>query len=232
MEFFFIALFGLVTGSFVGALTWRLPRDLKFTTGRSFCDNCKKPLPWFVNVPIFSYIFLAGRSYCCKKRISIRYPLIETSSLIGALFLFARFPNPFLFILYYLLFLVTLAVLVIDLENQYIPDELSWIIMGLSLFALPHPPYANLLGGFFSALFLLLIYLFTKGKGMGLGDVKLVLGLGFFFGLYKASTFMLSSFITGGLVAFVLLLLKKAKLKQKIAFGPFLIIGFWIALLI
>lgn len=228
MEIFFIVLFGLVTGSFLGAVTWRIPRGKGFVKGRSVCDNCKSDLPWFVNIPVFSYIFLRGRSYCCNKKISIRYPLIEISSLMGFIALYLKFGINFNFFVYATLFLLTLAVFIIDFEHQYIPDEISFLILILSVLILPHPPFENLLAGFLSSLFLLLIYLITKGKGMGLGDVKLALGLGIILGLYKSLIWMSASFLTGGLIASILLLLGKAGLKQKIAFGPFLIIGFWI----
>lgn len=232
MEVFFVALFGLVLGSFIGALTWRIPRGINFLKGRSFCDNCKKSLPWFVNLPLFPYIFLKGKSKCCSKKISLRYPLIELISMVAIIFFYLSTAGFYLFLVKYLFFLLTLTIFVIDLENQYIPDELCWLILLVLLYFLPPPPYEHLFSGFLVSLFLLFIHLATKGRGMGLGDVKLVIGLGGFFSLYKALVFISTSFLTGGIVASILLLLGRAKLKQKIAFGPFLIIGFWIAFLI
>ena len=67
---------------------------------------------------------------------------------------------------------------------------------------------------------------------MGLGDVKLAIPLGLWLGLEKGLNWIMTSFILGGIVAYILLLLGKAKMKTKIAFGPFLIIGFWIILLL
>lgn len=228
---YFIVLFGLVVGSFIGALTYRIPRNISILKGRSFCDSCKKKLAWYLNIPVFSYVFLRGKSACCHKKINIRYPVIELISTIGAVFLFINFSFP-LSIIHYSLFIVSLAILIIDLEHQIIPDELNWVILLLFFLSpISYPLYANLFSGFLFALFLLLIHLITRGRGMGLGDVKLALVLGVWLGLYQGILWMFVSFLTGGIIASILLVTKKAKLKQRIAFGPFLIIGFWIIML-
>ena len=67
---------GLVTGSFLGMLTFRLPRGLSFS-GRSFCDQCGKKILWYQNVPVVSFLALKGRCASCNHKISLRYPLIE-----------------------------------------------------------------------------------------------------------------------------------------------------------
>lgn len=237
MIYILVLVFGLILGSFISALTYRIPRGLDFIKGRSFCDECKKDLKWFDNIPLFSYLYYGGKSRCCsvpggrQKKISIRYPLIELTTGFGTVFLFNTLSSfGFLFIVYYLLFLVTLSIFVIDLEHQVIPDELSWIILSLSLLVIPHSLFENLFSGFLFSLVFLTLYIATYGKGMGLGDVKLAIPLGIFLGLSLGLTWLLTSFILGGIVSFVLLILKKANLKTKIAFGPFMIIAFWITL--
>lgn len=229
-----VGVVGLVLGSYISALTYRLPRGMSNKIGRSFCDSCKKDLPWYVNIPIFSYLFLNGKSGCCGKKISIRYPLIELASMVGALYLFYTFS--FLIALsYYLLFLTTLTIFVIDFEHQIIPDELSWLVLALvflSPIILHNELFIHLFAGFLFSAVLLFLHLITRGRGMGLGDVKLAIGMGVWLGLYKGLIWLFASFLTGGIIASILLLTGRAKLKQKIAFGPFLIIGFWIALLI
>lgn len=234
MDVWIVVLVGLVLGSFISALTYRLPRGISNNKGRSFCDSCKKSLPWYVNIPVFSYLFLGGKSVCCRKKISVRYPLIELASMFGALYFFSVF-SIFLAFIYYLLFLITLTIFVIDVEHQIIPDELSLLVLVLVFLSpvIAHGTiYSHLFSGFLYSFSILFIHLVTKGKGMGLGDVKLALGMGVWLGLYKGLIWLFASFLTGGVIASILLLTGRAKLKQKIAFGPFLIIGFWIALLI
>ena len=224
MNYVLLVLLGLVVGSFVSAITYRIPRGLGFVKGRSFCDNCKKELRWFDNIPLFSFLFYGGAARCCKKRISIRYPLIELATLLGVVVVWFLSSSLVIVVLY----LLTLTVLIIDLEHQYIPDELSFVILLLFLLTGYNPLFSSLFAGLICAFLLLVIHLFTRGRGMGLGDVKLAIALGTWLGLEKGFTWLMTSFILGGIVAFFLLILRKAKLKTKIAFGPFLIIAFWI----
>lgn len=214
-----IFLLGLIIGSFISAITYRIPRELQFVKGRSFCDSCKTKLNWYDNIPLFSYLYYRGKSRCCNQKISIRYPLIELASALGIILL-----SP----IYYVLYLLCLSIFVIDIEHQIIPDELSWLILLLGLINFN---FVNIFAGFFFSLLLLTLYLITKGRGMGLGDVKLAIGLGVWLGWLNGWKWLMLSFIIGGIVASILLLLKRANLKTKIAFGPFLIIAFWIILL-
>ena len=224
MIYFILVLLGLAIGSFVSVVTYRISRGLNFVVGRSFCDSCKKGLSWYDNIPVFSYIFYHRVTRCCNKKISIRYPLIEIASAVGFVILYLSNFSP----IYYILYTVSLAILVIDIEYQIIPDELSWIILFLALFIIHNSLFMNLFSGFIYSFLFLILYLITSGRGMGLGDVKLAIPLGMMLGIEKGFVWLTTSFILGGIVATILLLLSKAKLKSKIAFGPFLVIAFWI----
>lgn len=228
--YFLLFISGLIVGSFLAALSYRLPRKISIKKGRSFCPECKVKISWYDNVPVLSYIILRGRCRHCSKMISWRYPAIELTTAISFVLIGL---NPFMLLISCLL----ITIFVIDLEDQIIPDELVFI--GLVAFILVsfidpnrYPLFIGLLAGFLSALFLLFVNIVTKGQGMGLGDVKLVILLGAILGR-DSINFMLLSFLTGGALAVILILTKKAGLKQKIAFGPFLIIGFllsWIGI--
>jgi len=194
---FIYILLGLAIGSFVSVVTYRIPKNLGFVKGRSFCDKCKKELKWYENIPLFSFLYNKGTSKCCKRKISIRYPLLEIVSVIAILML-----SPF----NYLLFVALLSIFVIDLENQFIPDELSWLVLFLGLF---NSDLTSFFAGFLFGLVFLFLHLVTKGHGMGLGDVKLAIPLGLLLGLDKGLYWIMVSFILGGLVAFFLLLLRR-----------------------
>ncbi|EKE05842.1 MAG: hypothetical protein ACD_19C00176G0064 [uncultured bacterium] len=132
-----------------------------------------------------------------------------------------------------MLYAVSLCILITDIEHQIIPDELSWLVLLLGLLTLNSSfLFINLFSGFLFAFLLLFLHLITKGRGMGLGDVKLAIPLGLMLGLEKGVVWLTTSFIIGGIVASILLLLKRAKLKTEIPFGPFLILAFWIVLLV
>lgn len=232
MEYILLVLLGLVIGSFVSAVSYRIPRGIGFVTGSSFCDNCKKELYWYDNIPIFSFLFYHGKSRCCHKKISLRYPLIEISTVIGFVLLYSNFGFSILHSTFYILLILTTSIFVIDLEHQIIPDELTWLVLLLGLlFSNHYSLFSNLFIGFFFSLLFLFLHLITKGRGMGLGDVKLAIPLALILGFEKSWLWLFVSFVIGGIVASILLLLKRANLKTKIAFGPFMLLAFWIIMI-
>lgn len=237
--YFLLVILGLVIGSFVGMLTYRLPRGLSLR-GRSFCDKCKKPIPWYENIPVFYYLVSGGKCGVCGSRIHWRYPVIELTTAIafvstGYLWLHPWggslvLPLPFLLLLVtsYLLLIIT------DLEFQILPDEILFVLallLSLYLLLLPSPMlFQYVLTGFFTFIFFLFLYLITSGRGMGFGDVKMVFILGSFLGFPTILVWLFLSFLTGALAGIILLLLGRAKLGRPIPFGPFLLINAWVAM--
>lgn len=226
---FFLLLFslGLLVGSFISAFTYRYPRKIQFLTGRSFCPKCKKIISWFDNIPLLSFILLGGRCRNCNKPISRRYPLIELAGGVGFLLVprSPALPAGGLGVEGLALFCILLAIFVIDLEHQIIPDGLIFLGMFFALFLIPGSLTGALFAGFLSASLLLLIYLATRGRGMGLGDVKFAVLGGMIVGLKLCLPWLFLAFLTGGIVGVILILGGKKKLKDKIAFGPFLVIA-------
>lgn len=236
---FFVFIFGLIIGSFVGMLTFRMSRNLSFS-GRSYCDNCKKNLCWFENIPLLSFLFFLGKCNRCKLKISFRYPLIELITgivFLSAYYLLGLSQSPllidiqrnsgFLFIpVISLLITLFISLSVIDLEFKILPDFLV-IITGLLVFftvlVLPSPLlFQHFLYGILTFSFFLAIYLITRKKGMGFGDVKLSLVLGFLLG-DLAIPFILLSFILGSLIGIFVLVVGKIRPGQEIPFGPYLL---------
>jgi leader peptidase (prepilin peptidase)/N-methyltransferase len=209
-------LLGLVIGSFIAAFTYRFPRRIQFLRGRSFCPHCKREISWFDNIPLLSFLILGGKCRNCHKKISIRYPLIELATGIGFFVIGLN-----LFWLVILSILIT--IFVIDFEHQIIPDEL--VFTGLAILAIQSFLFTNLYAGFLCASILLLIHLLTRGRGMGLGDVKFAVLGGMIVGLKLSMIWLFLAFLTGGLTAIILVLGGDKKLKDKIAFGPFLVVA-------
>lgn len=218
-------LLGLALGSFLSAFTFRFPRKIQFLKGRSFCPHCKKNIAWFDNIPLLSFIFLGGRCRHCRKRISLRYPVIEIAAGIGFL-LVPRSAG----VAGLALLIILFAIFIIDFEYQIIPDSLIFLGLFFSLFTNHYSLITSLLAGFFSASFLLLIHLATRGRGMGLGDVKFAVLGGALVGSKLAVPWLLLSFLTGAMVSIILILWGKKRLKDKIAFGPFLVIAIPVSL--
>ena len=214
---------GLIFGSFVSALSWRMPRGIPIAKGRSVCPNCKEKIAWFDNIPLLSFLLLGGKCRHCRKRISLRYPLIELTAGIGFLLIGL---NPYRLVV----FLILLAIFVIDLERQIIPDSLVFLGLFFSLFFPPYTQFSGLLAGFISASLLLIIHLATRGRGMGLGDVKFAVWAGLLVGIRLMPVWLFAAFLTVAIAGVILILAGRAKLKSKIAFGPFLIIGIPVSL--
>lgn len=236
---------GAVTGSFLGAVTWRWPREQSVLDGRSKCPHCKNTIRPWDNIPVVSFIALLGRCRDCKKSIPKRDFAIELS--VALLFptlylLFPRvleniawlnlLPQNIALLLFLAISTLAIGVFIVDAEHQYIPDRfVFWTILIVIVAMLVVdvnlvvPAFAS---GFGAAAFLLVLHLATKGKGMGLGDVKLAVALGAVFGFPLAVVWLFSSFVFGAVVGLLLIAIKKASFGRKIAFGPFLIIAFFV----
>lgn len=245
----FIFFLGTIAGSFLTSVTYRIPKNISFIRGRSYCPKCKKTISWYDNIPLLSYFILNGKCRHCGKKISGRYPVIEffTGLTFLSLWYFlsvcGKFSGSSLFVcgfekdlgLLAFPFLLILAVFlislfIIDFENQVLPDELTMFVFVYGLLYLvlvkPDSLYVNFLTGLLASLFFLALNLITKGRGMGLGDVKLVLAGGLVLGKIVTLDWILLSFILGGVVSSFLLFGKRVKMKDRIAFGPILIVSF------
>lgn len=244
MDKLLLAILGLTFGSFLGVVTSRLPRKESFVKGRSHCPRCGKEITWYDNIPLLSFVLLAGKCRYCRKPISFRYPAIEVATGIG--FVLVAFiwkncysgtvcgwkaslgPASLPFILSVLL--LTIAIFVVDSEKKIIPDELVFSGFLLTLAALffgkSENFYGHLWAGFVAGFFLLLVHLATSGRGMGLGDVKYALFAGAFLGPSQALIWLFLAFLTGGTAGIILILLGRSHLKSQIAFGPFLALAF------
>ena len=247
---------GLIIGSFLSSITYRIPLGKSIKKGRSFCPECKKAIAWNDNIPLLSYILLKGKCRSCRKKISLRYPLIEISTaiLFFLIYYFYSFncsasldeaslqdicfwklhlgsiAPPFLFLAISLL----ITIFVTDFEHQVIPDKVVFFLFSFFLavnFLSPADNfYKNLFVSLATAFGLLILNLITKGKGMGLGDSKLVLSGGVSLGWPGTLVWIFLSFWIGAALGVSLLLTGKAKLGKPIAFGPFLVIGFFLTL--
>ena len=238
-----IFVLGLCFGSFVNMLIYRVAINYKLESkkfkveskNRSFCDYCGKQLNWYENIPVFSWLVLKGKTKCCHKKLPISYPIVEL--LTGLLFLIFYFlgrpqesPLQFGVGLLIIVFLVFSAMF--DLKYMILPDFSTVILITVAflgvVFDEPNViPY--LLSALVASGFLLILNLITKGKGMGMGDVKLAIFMGLFLGPQKTIVAFYVAFIVGAIYGLILMALKKAKKKSQIPFGPFLILGIFVA---
>lgn len=223
--------FGSILGSFLNVVIYRWPREESFVLPRSKCPTCGSQIPFYLNVPIVSWLMLFGKARCCGARISARYPLVEF--LTGFLFAltFYKFGWTFQTLEYCLFIFMAVPCFFIDLEHFLLPDifTIPGIFIGLtgSFLSETRSPLSSILGiciggGFFW--FLSWFYeKYRKKEGMGFGDVKLIAWLGALGGIGSTPFIIWFSGLAGALVGVFLILFKGGGRNTALPFGPFLI---------
>ena len=243
LTYLIVFIFGLILGSFFNVLIHRIPIAIKankktnlisaISLPKSYCPKCKKSLSILHNLPIISWLFLLGKCYFCKAKISIRYPLVEFLSAFIFLFCFWQYGVTTEFFLWLIFFSILLILFFIDLETFFLPDCLTipLILAGILksvLYPLPIDPINAIVGGLvgFFALFITnAIYKFwRKVDGFGFGDFKLLAGLGVWFGAaFIIPIIVLGALIALSMVGLLCLVGRKLNLQMMIPFGPALI---------
>jgi leader peptidase (prepilin peptidase)/N-methyltransferase len=228
------ALFGLLIGSFLNVVAWRLPRGESLVRPRSKCPGCSAQLKPYDNVPVLSWLALRGRCRGCGERISARYPVVEavTAALYVAV-VAAKWDDVLQMTLGLVLVTFLVPIAVIDLDLKIIPNKLTGpaAVLAVALGAVLEPSYLpeQLAAGAGALLFFLLPTLIHK-KGMGMGDVKLVGVLGLYLGRNVAPAILIA-LVLGVVVGAAVVAMKGMSegRRTKVPFGPFLALGALIA---
>lgn len=236
-----VVLIGLVVGSFLNVVVYRIPADLSVVHPPSACPNCGAGIKPYDNVPVFSWLALRGKCRSCGNRISMRYPLVEVAT--GVLF-YAVYVVVGLHwtLLAYLWFAaVTFALALIDFDTKRIPNRILFpgavvgaVLLGLGALAdgaVGAYGRAWLTALAYFAGFLILALIVPAGFGMG--DVKLAFFLGMFVGFVSWQALAVSVFgavFIGGGVSIVLLASRRVGRKDAIPFGPSMVAGAWLAI--
>lgn len=228
MVILFIFLIGLIIGSFLSVVIFRLNKKGGILMGRSECHKCLKQLKWYDLFPVLSYIFLVGKCRNCKKTISPVYPLLELVTAFSlSLFYIIYKPIWGIIDFYYLIVIVSfIALIFFDYLYLIVPDK---IILPLILIAIlfnyffRRPEFMTLLlsaltmGGIFA-----IIHASSKGEWVGFGDVKLLFMIGLALGYPLGFLTMIISIWAAALVGIGLMITGKANRKTALPFGSFL----------
>lgn len=234
---------GLLIGSFLNVVVWRVPRGESLVSPGSHCPTCDVAIRWFDNVPVVSWLLLRGRCRNCGEGISLRYPVVELVTAVLFALTAWRFMNDdwtvslvFQLIAYLYLAAISIALTLIDIEHHRLPNSivLPSVVVSLLLFsasAVFDGVWTNLIratiGGLvlFAAYFLMMV---VYPAGMGFGDVKLAAVLGIYLGWLGWGALVVGSFaafVLGGIFSGLLMLAGKATRKSGIPFGPWMVAG-------
>ena len=222
--------YGLVFGSFLNVVVHRLPREMSLLRPRSHCPACGAPVRWHDNVPILSYVALAGRCRTCRKPISPRYPLVELAAGGLAVGVVARFGLTLLGLEAMVFVMLLLPLAFIDLEHHLLPDVLTLpgIAIGLACsWAGGLAPVAVALVGAVVGAGLpyavMVAYRRLRGvEGMGLGDVKLLAMIGAFLGWRGMLLTLGVGATAGAIVGLALIAAGRGRRDTELPFGTFL----------
>jgi len=237
---FYIIVFilGSIWGSFANVCIHRLPISESIVVKRSYCPDCKSKINWFNNIPLISFLLLGGKCQSCKSGIDKRYFIVELTSVISFLSIYHFFGLSITSILLAMLSIFFIIIFFIDLKHYIIPNALTFPLMiigfvksfdpnlNINLF----PNYLNsLIGGILGYLVIWLIILFYKKiknkEGMGLGDAKLLSAIGFWFGWVSIPFIIFLSSVIALIIVTPSLINKSKEMSSQIPFGPYLVIG-------
>jgi len=235
-----IFLFGLIIGSFINCLIYRL-KNKKSLGGRSFCPKCKKQINWYDNIPLLSYFLLRAKCRWCREKISFQYPLVELITAILFLVVFLATYNLQLTTYNLLLILrnwtftaFLIIIFLYDLKYYLIPDKISLPAMVVALIfnIFLYNIFINyLLAALIAGGFFFLQFIISKGKWIGGGDIRLGLLIGLMLGWPNVLVALTISYILGSIIGLGLIITQRATMKSPVPLGTFLSIGAFISLL-
>ncbi|EKE07693.1 MAG: hypothetical protein ACD_18C00004G0005 [uncultured bacterium] len=235
--YFLLFVFGLIFGSFLNALEWRLYKKKSLWT-RSECPNCHKQINWYDNIPVLSFLLLKTKCRNCKEKISWQYPAVEL--VMGLLFVFVLFyyfsfaDFSILSIIRDCLVIFVLAfVFVYDFKYMEVSDSVtlgsSLLFFLISLF-LGASWLSMIIGAVVGASFFLLQFIVSKGKWVGGGDIRIGFLMGILLGWKLLLLALWLAYIIGGFISIFLVLSKKKGMKNEVAFGTYLTVATFITM--
>ena len=238
MSYIIVFILGSIWGSFSSVCIHRLPDNKSVSRGRSYCPSCKKQIRWYDNIPIFSYVFLKAKCRDCSAKINVKYLLVELICALSFVWFFYLFGLSLTTLLFFILSIFFIIIFFIDLKHFIIPNELTFPLMAIGLLKSFDPNlnqylFPNFLNsliggvaGYIIIWMIIFIYKRLRNKeGMGLGDAKLLSAIGFWFGWISIPFILFFSSFIALVLAIPSLINKSKNLSSQIPFGPYLILG-------
>jgi len=212
-----IFIFGIVFGSFLNVLIYRIPKGENIAYPASKCQTCQTPLQWWHNIPIVSWFILGGKCYFCRDKISMQYPIVEFITGVMGVLLFLKIGLVWYMPIVFIVFALLLALVIIDLRYLAVPDSLNLLALALAVVQpniIEALQYALMASGGLALLRYYISY-FLKREAMGEGDIIVAGTMGALLGF---PLFFYALFLSA-LLAIIPSLLAKDKV---VPFVPFL----------
>lgn len=229
IDYIFVPIFGVVFGSFLNVLIYRLPREENIATPPSSCPSCGYKLKAYDNIPILSYLLLRGKCRECDVKISIRYPIVEFLGGLIFMLVYLKVGSVALeFWIASIVFTLLLALSIIDIDHKMVPDSLNLAILSIALFHMLNPENlinALIMAGAFVLLRFYVSY-FAKREALGEGDIPVAATMGALLGVKLA----LFAIFVAAIIALPFSLLTKDEERQ-IPFVPYLALGMFLVYL-
>ena len=227
---------GGIFGSFYNVCIYRLPNDLDIISKNSFCIKCKYKIPFYLNIPIVSYILNLGKCRNCKSKISISYLIVELLTALLFVYSYMLYGLSFEFIGYIIFYSSLIIIFFTDLKyyvilvNITIPISVIGILLSFfNLNPFEVNIYESVTGGVIGYLIIYIIrYLFfkiRKVEGMGLGDAMLFLMVGAWLGIKSIYLILASSAIVGAIVGILIIYIYKKDKNFQIPYGCFIVLA-------
>ena len=235
--YYVIAIFilGLVIGSFLNVVIFRVDNLKTIVNSRSYCPSCKHTLGWLDLIPLFSFIFLGGKCRYCKNKISIQYPLVELGMGLVYVLLFFQSGLTLALAYYLIIFSILCVVFVYDLKTQYVIESFVWAALILSLLGSWYFGglgfWNMILGGLIGGGIPAILVGVSREKWMGAGDIKIGLILGLILGYPVAIFGIFLAFILGSIAGLIYMKFANKTIKDSLPFAPFLITASLISLI-
>ncbi len=232
MAYLLVALVGLVIGSFLNVCIYRMPRDLSIVWPASRCTACGRVIAWYENIPVLSYAVLRGRCRTCGERISVMYPLVELLTAGVFVATYAAFGPAWLSPIRAVFGAAMIVLLVIDLQHQILPNEITLpgIVVGLAASLVAEPGWRDSLIGAAAGggVLWLVAWAYERlrhQEGLGFGDVKMLAMIGAFLGWKLMLLTLVGASLLGSLTAGALMAAGRADWQSKLPLGTFLAIA-------
>lgn len=237
MTIFFIVLAGTAIASFVGSLSYRVPRNVSIITPGSFCPACRHRLEPFDLIPVVSYALLRGRCRYCKKRISLRYLLVEISIPAVYVGIYLRVGPEYGALLVSFLMTVLIYLSVVDIEQRRLSyGDMSVVYVGACALVflagtgnmphpLPHYLYGLLTGSVLVSCSALVVYVLKKRAPIGMADLLVLPGVAVHFGVIEAARVLVFCSLAGICAAVILFSTKKVEGEYRFPMMPFITFG-------